>query len=66
MVVLVDCITDDRYAFPAKAAAESAVRLLLADSQQELLTVYTDGFRVDYTLEDDDTITREYVVHGEG
>ena len=44
----------------------STIRLLLAASQQESLTVYTDGFRVYESLEDDDTFDREYVVHSDG
>ena len=51
---------------PAKTADESTVRLLLADRQQESLTVYTDGFRSYETLEEDAAFDREYVVHGEG
>ncbi len=51
---------------PAKAATESKIRLLLAVGQQESLTVYTDGFRAYEPLEEDDTFTREYVVHGDG
>lgn len=42
---LVDRSSDDRYFVPAKFTDESAVRLLLADHNQESLTVYTDGFR---------------------
>jgi transposase-like protein len=30
------------------------------------LTVYTDGFRAYEPLDEDDTFTREYVVHGDG
>jgi transposase len=51
---------------PAKAADESTIRLLLADRQQESLTVYTDGFRAYELLEKDDAVEREYVVHGDG
>jgi transposase len=51
---------------PAKAATESKIRLLLADRQQESLTIYTDGFRAYKPLEEDDAFTREYVVHGDG
>jgi len=43
--VLVDRGTEQRYLVPAKSANESTIRLLLAVSQQEPLTVYTDGFR---------------------
>jgi len=63
---LVDGGSDDRYVVPAKSANESTVRLLLADHEQELLTVYTDGFWAHDPLEDDDSLTREYVVHGDG
>ena len=51
---------------PAKTATESRIRLLLADRQQESLSVYTDGFRAYEPLEEDDAFTREYVVHGDG
>ena len=51
---------------PAKAATKSEIQLLLADRQQESLTVYTDGFRAYEPLEEDDAFTREYVVHGDG
>ncbi|WP_273835893.1 transposase, partial [Halococcus sp. PRR34] len=63
---LVDRGTDDRYVMPAKTADESTIRLLLADRQQESLTVYTDGFRAYEPLEDDAAFDREYVVHGDG
>jgi len=42
---LVDRGSDDRYVVPAKSADESTVRLLLADHDEESLTVYPDGFR---------------------
>ncbi|ELZ76294.1 ISH4-type transposase [Haloferax gibbonsii ATCC 33959] len=42
------------------------MRLLLADHEEETLTVYTDGFRAYDPLEDDDEFTRKYVVHGDG
>ncbi|MEF8863849.1 MAG: IS1595 family transposase, partial [Haloarculaceae archaeon] len=64
--ILVDRGTKQRYVIPAKAADESTIRLLLADRQQESLTVYTDGFRAYEPLEDDDSFDREYVVHGDG
>jgi transposase len=64
--ILVDRGSGDRYVVPAKAADESTVRLLLADRQQESLTVYTDGFRAYEPLEEDDAFNREYVVHGDG
>jgi transposase-like protein len=63
---LVDRGSDGRYVVPAKAAGESTIRLLLADRQQESLTVYTDGFRAYDPLEGDDAFTREYVVHSDG
>jgi len=63
---IVDRGTGQRYVVPAKSADESTVRLLLADHEEESLTVYTDGFRAYDTLEDDDEFTREYVVHGDG
>ncbi len=66
MFTLVDCGSDDRYVVPAKSAEESTVRLLLADHEQESLTVYTDGFRAYDSLEDDDAFDREYVVDGDG
>ncbi|PGF17235.1 IS1595 family transposase [Natrinema sp. CBA1119] len=64
--VLADRGSGERYVIPAKAAMESKIRLLLADRQQESLTVYTDGFRAYEPLEEDDAFTREYVVHGDG
>jgi len=64
--ILSDRGTGERYVIPAKAADESTIRLLLAESQQESLTVYTDGFRAYESLEEDDAFTREYVFHGDG
>ena len=64
--VLVDRGTEQWYVVPAKSADESTIRLLLADRQQELLTVYTDGFRAYDPLTEDDQFDREYVVHGDG
>ncbi|SEO18616.1 transposase [Halorientalis persicus] len=64
--ILADRGSGDRYVIPAKAATESTIRLLLADRQQESLTVYTDGFRAYEPLDEDDAFTREYVVHGDG
>jgi transposase-like protein len=64
--ILVDRGTGQRYVIPAKAADESTIRLLLADRQQESLTVYTDGFRAYEPLDGDDAFDREYVVHGDG
>jgi len=64
--ILADRGTGERYVIPAKTADESTIRLLLANRQQESLTVYTDGFRAYEPLEEDDAFTREYVVHGDG
>ncbi len=64
--IIADCGTGQRYVNPAKAADESTIRLLLADRQQESLTVYTDGFRTYEPLEEDEAFNREYVVHGDG
>ena len=64
--VLVDRGTGQRYAVPAKTADESTIRLLLADRQQESLTIYTDGFQAYDPLEEDDSFEREYVIHGDG
>jgi transposase len=64
--ILADRGTGKRYVIPAKAATESTIRLLLADRQQESLTVYTDGFRAYDPLEEDNAFTREYVVHSDG
>jgi transposase-like protein len=64
--VLVDRGTGQRYAVPAKTADESTIRLLLAVSQQESLTIYTDGFQAYDPLEEDDSFEREYVIHGDG
>lgn len=66
MFILADRGTGLRYVIPAKAAHESTIRLLLAVSQQELLTVYTDGFRACEPFEGDNEFDREYVVHGDG
>ncbi|SEP23082.1 Transposase and inactivated derivatives [Halogranum amylolyticum] len=63
---IVDRGTGQRYVVPAKSADESRVRLLLADHEEESLTVYTDGFRAYDPLEDDEEFDREYVVHGDG
>ncbi len=63
---IVDRGTGQRYVVPAKSANESTVRLLLVVSEEESLTVYTDGFRAYNPLEDDDEFHREYVVHGDG
>lgn len=66
MFVLVDRGTGQRYVVPAKTADESTIRLLLAGSQQESLTVYTDGFRAYDPLEEDAAFDRECVIHGDG
>lgn len=62
---IVDRGTGHRYVIPAKFANESTVRLVLAEHEEESLTVYTDGFRA-YDSLGDDEFTREYVVHGDG
>jgi len=64
--IIADRGTGQRYVIPAKAADESMIRLLLADCQQESLTVYTDGFRAYEPLEEDDEFNREYDIHGDG
>jgi len=64
--IIADRAAGQRYVIPAKAVNESMIRLLLADRQQESLTVYTDSFRADEPLEADDAFDREYVVHGDG
>ena len=66
VLVLADRDSGERYVIPSKAATESTIRLLLADRQQESLRVYTDGFRAYESLDEDDAVTREYVVHGDG
>ena len=58
--MLVDRATDQRYVIPAKVADELTIRFLLADSQQESLTVYTDAFRAYEPLEEGDEFDREY------
>ncbi|WP_254531974.1 IS1595 family transposase [Natrinema gelatinilyticum] len=63
---LVDRGSDQRYVVPAKSADESTVRLLLADHEEESLTVYTDGFRAYEPLETDENFQREAVIHGDG
>jgi len=62
----VDRGTQQRYIVPAKSADESTIRLLLADCQQEPLTVYTDGFCAYDPLEEDEQFDRENVVHRDG
>ena len=51
---------------PAKTADESTVRLLLADRQQESVTVSTDGVRAYEPLDEADAFNHECVVHGDG
>jgi len=63
---IVDRSTGQRYVIPAKFADESTVRRLLANRQQESLTVYTDGFRAYEPLDDDDEFSCEFVVHDDG
>jgi transposase-like protein len=60
---LVDRGSNNRFVIPAKSAEKSTIRLLLDNQEQELLTVYTDGFRAYDPLDDDDTFNRKYVVH---
>ena len=64
--VLVDRGTDQRYVVPTKSADESTVRLLLAASEEESLTVYTDRFRAYDPLDDDERFHRGSVIHGGG
>jgi transposase-like protein len=64
--ILADRGTGETYVHPAKAADESTIRLLLSNRTQELVTVYTDGFRAYDPLNKDDAFDREYVVHGDG
>lgn len=63
---LVDRGSDQRYVVPARSADESTVRLLLAVTEEESLTVYTDGFHAYDPLEDDKNYQREVVIHGDG
>jgi len=63
--VLAGRASGDRCVNPAKAATESRIRFLQADRQQESSSVYPDGFRASEPLEEDDTFTRQYLVHGE-
>jgi transposase-like protein len=64
--ILADRGTGETYVHPAKTVEESTIRVLLADRQQESLTVYTDGFRAYEPLAEDDAFDRKYVVHSEG
>ena len=54
MFTLVDRDNDQRYVMPAKSADESTVRFLLANHEEEPLTVYTDGFCAYDSSEEDD------------
>jgi len=63
--ILADRATGGRYVIPAKAGDESTIRLLMADRQQESLTVYTDGLQAYEPLEEDDAFTRKYIVHSD-
>jgi transposase-like protein len=63
---LVDRGSEERYVVPAKSTEESTVRLLIADHEQESLTVYTNRFGAYDPLEDDDEFDRKYVVHSGG
>ncbi|WP_336365004.1 IS1595 family transposase [Halalkalicoccus salilacus] len=64
--MIVDRSTDQRYVVPAKSADESTVRLLLENSEEESLAVYTDGFQAYDPLEEDENYERTAVIHGEG
>ena len=64
--ILADRGTGQRYVTPAKSADEPTVRLLLAASEEESLTVCTDGFRAYDPLDDDERFHRESVVHSDG
>ena len=66
MFTIVDRGSNQRYVVPAKSDDESTVRLLLADHEEESLTVYTDGFLAYEPLEDDTEYQREAVLHSEG
>lgn len=57
--MLVDRGNDQRYVVSAKSADESTVRLLLADHEEDPLTVYTDGFCAYDPLEKDDAFARD-------
>jgi transposase-like protein len=63
---LIDRGSNDRYIVSARSADESTIRLLLAEHNQKLLTVYTDGFHAYDPLEDDEAFSRKYVVHADG
>jgi len=62
--ISVDRGTVYRYVISAKAAYESTIRLLLADRQQEPMTVYIIGFRADESLKWDDTFDHDYADNG--
>ncbi len=63
---LVDRGSGQRYVIPAKSADEATVRLLLGNHEKESQTVYTDGFRADDSLDDDESPHREAVIHSDG
>lgn len=50
--ILADRGTGQQYVIAAKAAGESTIRLLFAASQEELLTICTDGFHAYEPLEE--------------
>ena len=58
MFILADRGTEETYVYPAKAADESTIRLLLDGYKEESLTVYTDGFRAYEPLDGDDAFDR--------
>jgi len=62
---LVDRSSEEEHVVPVKPAEESTVRLLLANYDQELLTVYMDGFRAYDPLKDADSFIDEYLVHSD-
>lgn len=62
--IFTGCRNVEQSVNPAKAPDESTNRLLLADRQQELLIVYTDGFRAYGPIKEDDGFTRGYAVYG--
>lgn len=66
LFVLVDRGFEQRYIVPAKSTDESTIRHLLADRQQDIITVYTDKFCAYDPLVENERFGREYVVHGDG
>jgi len=64
--VLVDRGAEQRCVIPAESVDTQTVRRLLADRQEESITVYTHGFRAFDHLDDAEDIPREAVVHGDG